>query len=175
MDARGGEAHHGVAGLDPGAVDQPVTCDDSDARPGHVELILPVDARKLGGLATQDCAAGLAADLGHAFHELGDLRRVDPAGGHVVEQHQRVGTGREHVVDAVGGEVDAAPAQQSGTAGENELRADTVRGGNQEPLLVECVQPGKGAQCADHARRAGRVDGSAQALDDRVRSGERDP
>ena len=60
--------------------------DDPDARAGEVELLVAVDAGQLGGLAADERAAGLAADLGGAFDELRDLLEVDPVRGDVVEQ-----------------------------------------------------------------------------------------
>ena len=44
---------------------------------GEVELALAVDAGQLGGLAADERDAGLAADLGGALDELGDLLEVD--------------------------------------------------------------------------------------------------
>ena len=108
VHARRGQPEHDVALLDPRAVDQAVTVDEPDARAREVELVLAVDAGELGRLAAQEQASRLPADLGGAFDELGHLLGVDRAGGDVVEQEERVGAGREHVVDAVGREVGPA-------------------------------------------------------------------
>src|SRR5262249_59679310 len=72
MDAGRGEADHGVPGRDRAAVDQLARVDDTDARPGEVELALAVDAGQLGGLAADERDAGLAADLGGTLDELCD-------------------------------------------------------------------------------------------------------
>ena len=77
------------------AVDELVAVDDADARAGEVELALAVDAGQLGGLAADERDARLAAHLGRALDELGHLLELDPAGGDVVEQHQRRRAGRE--------------------------------------------------------------------------------
>ena len=103
MDARRKKADHRVAGLDAGAIDHLVAVDDPDARGGEVKLFLAVDARQLGRLAANERDARSAADLGGALDELGDLLEVDPVRGDVVEQDQRFGAGRDHVVDAVSG------------------------------------------------------------------------
>ena len=70
---------------------------------------LPVDARQLRGLAAQDRAAGGAAHLGCALDELDHLLGIDGAGRDVIEEEEGLGAGRQHVVDAVRGEVGAAP------------------------------------------------------------------
>ena len=158
-----------VAGLDLRAVDQRVALDDADARAGEVELVLAVDARQLGRLAADERAAGSAADLGRALDELRDLLEVDAVRGDVVEQHQRLGAARDHVVDAVRREIGAAVAKRAALAREDQLRPDRVgRRGEQAPV-VERVHAGERAEAA----RARRLDRGAQAADERVGRGER--
>ena len=165
-----GKPEHEVALLDARAVDQPVALDDADAGAREVELVVAVDAGQLGGLAAEEHAARGAADLGRALDELGHLLGLDRVRGDVVEQEERVGAGREHVVDAVRGEVGPARAQAAALAREDQLRADAVgRGGEQAPV-VERVEAGEGAE----ARRPGRLDGRAQALDDGLALRDRD-
>ena len=174
MDAGGGEADHDVTGLDARAVDEPVAVDDADGGAAEVELLLAVDAGQLGRLAAEDRAAGGAADLGGTFDQLGDLLRVDRVRGDVVEEEERLGAGREDVVDAVGGEVGPAPAQLSGAAPEDELRADRVgRGGEQTPV-VDREEARERAERARDAGRGGRGDGPTQPVDDLASGGERD-
>ena len=137
-----GEADHRVAALDGRAVDQLVAVDDADARAREVELALAVDPGQLRRLAADERDARRAAHLGRALDELGHLLELDPAGGDVVEQHQRRRAGREHVVDAVRGQVGAAGAQRAARAGEHQLRADAVgRGGEQAPLVERVRGP----------------------------------
>ena len=88
-----------------------VAVDDADAGAAEVDLPVAVDARKLRRLAAEDRAARSAAHVGGALDELGHLLRVDRVGGDVVEQEERLGAGGEDVVDAVRGEIRAAPAQ----------------------------------------------------------------
>ena len=146
------------------AVHEPLALDDSDAGAGEVELSLAVDAGQLGGLAADERAPCGAAHLGCAFDELGDLLEVDAVGRDVVEQQQRVGAARDHVVDAVRGEIGAAVAQRAAFARDDQLRSDRVGGRGEQTLVVERVEPGERSE----ADRAGRLDGRAQALDERV-------
>ena len=113
---------------------------------------------QLGGLAAEERAAGVAADLRRPLDELGDLVELDPVGGDVVEEEQRLGSGREHVVDAVSGEVGAARAQRASLAGEHELRADAVGRGCEQSPVVQRVQPRERAE----ALRSGGLDGRPQ-------------
>ena len=63
----------------------------------------------------------------------------------------------------------------AGAAGEDELGADAVGGGDEESPFVDREQPGESAERADDGGRARRVDGATQTIDDRVRRGERYP
>ena len=101
---------------------------------------------QLGRLAAEDRAAGRAAHVGGALDELDDLLGVDRVGGDVVEEEQRLGARREDVVDPVRGEIGAAPAQPAGSPAEDELRADGVGRGREQPLVVDREQTGKGAE-----------------------------
>ena len=110
MDACRREPDHRVARLDARAVDELLALHDPHARAREVELVLAVDPGQLRRLAADERAAGLAADLGEAVDELRDLLEVDPVRGDVVEEEERLGAGREDVVDAVGAEVPPAGA-----------------------------------------------------------------
>ena len=155
-------------------VDQLVAPDEADDRPAEVELVVPVDPRQLGGLAAEDRAPGGAADVRGALDELHDLLRVDRPRGDVVEEEEWLRAGRRDVVDPVGGEVGAAPAERPRAPCEDELRADRVRRGGEQPLVVEREQPRERAERADHAVRARRLDCGAQALDHGAGGRERD-
>ena len=98
--------------FDARAVDDPVALDDADARPGEVELVLAVDPGQLGRLAADERDACLAAHPGGALDELGHLLELDPVGGDVVEEEQRIGAARDDVVDAVRSEVGPACTQR---------------------------------------------------------------
>ena len=100
---------------------------------------------------------------------------VDRVGGDVVEEEERLGAGRENVVDAVGGEVGAAPAQPPTAPAEHELRADRVGRRSEQSSLVDGEKAREGAERPDHPWCPCRRDGVLQALHDRVGSRERDP
>ena len=68
------------------------------------------------------------------------------------------------------GEVGAARAERAARAGEDQLRADAVGRGREQPPLVERMQ----AREAAEPGRAGRLDRRAQPLDDRAGDLERD-
>ena len=123
---------------------------------GEVELALVIDARQLGRLAADQRDAGRAADLGRALDELRHLLQLEPARGDVVEQDQRLGAARDHVVDAVRRHVGAAGAQRARAARDDRLRADRVRRGGEQP-------PCRRADAARRTRRsrARRVDSTA--------------
>ena len=170
VDAGGRQADDDVAALDARAVDQAVALDDPDARAREVELLVAVDAGQLRRLAADERAARGAADVRHPLDELRDLLELDPVRGDVVEQEERVRAGRDHVVDAVRGEVGAARAQPAALSCENELRPDAVGRRCEQPLAVERMKPGEGAE----ALCPGRLDRRTQPVDDRAGRCERD-
>src|SRR5581483_5775383 len=153
-----------VARLDGRAVDQVRTVDDADAGAGEIELAVCVDAGQLGRLAADERDARLAADSGCAVDELRDLVEVDRVRGDVVEQHDRLGSARRNVVDAVRRKIGAAVAQPSTRARDYELGADAVGRGREQALAVEWVKRGERAEPA----RASRLDGRTQPVDDRA-------
>ncbi len=170
VDARGGEADHGVPRLHAGAVDEPLALDDPHASAGEVELVVPVDPGKLGRLAADQRDSLPPADLGRTLDELRNLLEIDAIGGDVVEEDERVGARRRDVVDAVGGEVGPAGAQPPARAGEDQLRPDRVGGSGEKPLVVERME----ARERPEARRAGGLCGCAEPLDDCVSGRQRD-
>ena len=174
MDPGRAKAENDVPRRDARAVDQRVPPNEADDGPAEVELLLAVDPGQLGGLSAEDRAPCGAADVGRALHELHDLLRVDRARSDVVEEEERLGARGRDVVDPVRGEVGAAPAERPGAAREGELRADRVRRGGEQPLVVEREHPGERPERADNAVGARRLDGCAQALDHGICRRERD-
>src|ERR687896_1961954 len=168
MQTARGEAEYGVACFDPRAVDHLRALDEADAGAREVELLVAVDPGKLGALPAEQRAARGAADLGRALHELCDLLLVEAVGGDVVEQEERLRTGAEHVVDAVGGQVGPTPAQLPCSPRQYELRADAVCRRGQQAPFVEREQSRKPAEVALDARRASRLDRLPQPRDDRL-------
>ena len=61
---------------------------------------------------------------------------VEPAGGEIVEEEQRLGPLADEVVDAHGDEVDADGVEPAGVDREPELGADAVGGGDQHRVGV---------------------------------------
>ncbi len=100
--------------------------------PGEVELAVAVDAGQLGRLAADERDARFAADLRRPFDELCHLGEIDLRSGDVVEEDERLGARRDHVVDAVRREVGAAGAQRAAPPREDELRPDAVGRGREE-------------------------------------------
>ena len=93
------------------------------------------------------------------------------AGGDVVEQHQRLCAGRDHVVDAVRREVGAAGPERPPLACKHQLRADPVGRGHEQPVARPAgACPAK----APNPVRPRRLDGSAQPLDDGAAGGDGD-
>jgi len=138
--------------------------------PREVELALPVDARQLGGLPADQRHAGGAANFGGALDELRNLLELDVRRGNVVEQDQRLGAARDHVVDAVRGEIGAASSERPAPAGEDQLGADAVGRRGEEAAVAERVQRREGAE----VRGSRRLHRRAQPFDDRLCRGERD-
>src|SRR3954452_5244924 len=170
VNARGREADHGISGFDARAVDQVAALDDADAGAREVEPSVAIDPGQLGRLAADERDTRFAAHGGSSLDELGDVLETDLGRRHVVEEHQRRRAGRDHIVDAMSSEVGAAVAQATALARQDQLRADAVRRGRQQPAVIEGMHAGEGTE----ASRAGRLDGRAQTLDNRVRGLERD-
>src|SRR4051812_25218563 len=169
VDAGRREAEDDVARLDPGAVDQRLAVDASDTGRCEVELALLIHVRHLRRLAADQRDTRRAADLRRALDELSDLLELDPGGGDIVEQHERLGAAGDDVVDAVRSHVGAAVAQQAAGTRDHRLRADGVRRGGKQARLVERMECREGAE----ALRPRRFDRGAQPFDDRPGRGER--
>src|SRR5438477_1955287 len=134
MEPGGRKADHDVSSLDLRSVER--LLDDAHARPGEVELPLAVDAGELGRLAADERHAGRAADLRRTFDEVRDLLELDPPGGEVVEQDQRLRAAGDHVVEAMRREIGAARPEGPPPAAEDQFRADTVGRGCEEAAVA---------------------------------------
>ena len=164
------EPDDAVARADARAVDDPVALDDAEREAREVEVVGAVHVGQLGRLAAEQRAAGLAAAVGDALDEVGDAIGVEAADRDVVEEEHGVGAAREHVVDAHGDEIDPRVAQTTGLALEDQLRADAVGAGHEHRIAVATGrdEPGEATEVAEHAGRAGRGNGAAQPVDDRI-------
>ena len=120
---------------------------------GQIVLLLRHHARVLGSLAAYQCTIGLHAALGHALDDVGDLFRHVAAAGDIIEEHQRLCTGADDIVDAHGHAVDADGVVLIHDHGHLQLGAHTVGAGDQHRVLVtgaiQLKQAAKAAQTAD--------------------------
>src|SRR5262249_41756561 len=114
--------------------------------------------------AADQQTARRAADLGGALDELRDLLELDALARDVVEEEERLGPGAEDVVDAVGGEIHAAPAELAGAALEDELRARAVGRGGEQARVVGGIDAAEVPEVGG----ARRLDGRPEPLDDGV-------
>ena len=159
MHAAGSDAHKDVAHLDLGAVDQLGLLHDARREAGDVILVAFVHAGHLGRLAAHQGAARLAAALGHAGDDRLDLGRDIVPQGHIVQEEERLGALREHVIDAHGHGVDADGVVLVHREGDLELGAHAVGAAHQDRLLVaergEVEHTAEGSD-ASHRARTGR-------------------
>ena len=152
MRPAGGDADEHVADADVGTGEQLVALGDADERSGDVEGTRRVHARHLGGLATEQGAAGHSARFGHPADHLGHEIGIEHAGGDVVEEEQRPRRLDEHVVDAVVDDVHPDAAHHAETRREFDLRADAV--GRRDEHGVAQRRDGRGAEHATEAADA---------------------
>ena len=131
VQTAGRKADHDVSRLAARPVDHTLALDEADARAGEVELRLLVDPGQFRSLSADQQTPSLAAHLGGALDELDDLRLIDATRGDVVEEEEWIGSGAQHVVDAVGCEIHSRPPQPSRSARQHQLRADAVHGGRE--------------------------------------------
>src|SRR3954454_22016151 len=107
MDARGGEAEDDVALGDARAGQRLVALDRADAKAGEIVIAFLVHARHLGRLATDQGAARFEAAGGDRGDDPLRNARLEPAGGEIIEEEERLGALDDEVVDAHGDKVDA--------------------------------------------------------------------
>ena len=98
----------------------------ADDEAGDVVLAVGVEAGHLRGLAAEQRAAVLAARRRQPFDDLHGDVGIEPAGGEIVEEEQRLGALDEDVVDAVIDEIDADGVVDAGHERDAQLRADAV-------------------------------------------------
>ena len=108
-------------------------------------------------------------------YQLRHLLDVDRVGGDVVEEEERLGTGRQDVVDAVRSEIFAAPAQAVAAPSQHELGADGIGRRGEHAAVVDRKEACERTEGTDDARGCRRGDGAAKPIDDRVRRGKRHP
>ncbi len=137
-----------------------------------VVLSAAVHARHLGSLAADKRAARLPAALRHAGDDSFDLGRIVMADGHVVEEEQRLGALRQHVVDAHGHGIDADRVVLVHLEGEFEFGAHAVGAAYQNRLLNgefrQVEHASESAYVAHSAEACGRCHMRLDASDDLV-------
>ena len=116
---------------------------DADDEPGDVVLAVGVEAGHLGGLAAEQRAAVLAAAVGEPLDDLHGDVGVEPAGGQVVEEEQRLRALHEDVVDAVVDEVDADRVVHAGHERDAQLGADAVGARDQHRIVARRRRPSR--------------------------------
>ncbi len=129
------DADQHVARGDLRAVDELLLLDDAHREAGDVVLAVGVHARHLGRLAAHERAARLTAALGDARDDRLDLPGFVVSHGHVVEELQRLGALRQHVVDAHGHGVDADRVVLVHLERQLELRAHAVGAAHEHRFL----------------------------------------
>ncbi|GAB5376861.1 MAG: hypothetical protein AcusKO_33230 [Acuticoccus sp.] len=166
VDAGARQRQEHVAGRERRSRQQVVALHGTDDEAGKVVVAGGVVAGHLGCFAADQRAARLAAAGGDPLDHRGGGGDIERAGGVVVEEEKRLGALGENVVDAHRHEVDADAAVVGQLAGDAQLGADTVGGGDQERAgmpggaEVEC-----GAEAAEAGDRAGPPGGGGKRLD----------
>ncbi len=95
-----------------------------------------IHAGHLGGLAADQCAAGLPAAISNASNDIAGGRNVQLAGCIVIEKEQGFSTLYNKVVDRHRNQVDAHAAMDAGIDCEFQLGADTIIGRDQHRIAV---------------------------------------
>ena len=114
----------------------------------------------LGGLPTDQCAAGRDTCLGDPFDDLRDPFGDDSAAGDVVGQEQRLSAADDEVVDDHADQVEPDRVVDVHPLRDRDLRADAV-GGRREQRAAHAAegdrveQPGEPTQAADDLRTGG--------------------
>ncbi len=161
MHAGGGDTEDNVAGRDIRSRQQPVALDRADREAGEIIVFRRVHARHFGSLAADQRTAGLAAALGDALDDFRGPRRIELAGGEIIEEEQRLRALHHQIVDAHGDQIDADRVVPVGADRELEFGADAVGGGHQQGIAeiraLEVEHAAEAADLAVGARSRGRA------------------
>ena len=154
MHAGARQPEHGVARRHP-ARQQGAALGRTHREAGQVVVAGGIHAGHLGRLAADQRAAGEPAALGDAADHGRRLLHLQPAGGEIIEEEQRLGALHHQIVDAHGDQVDADGVVLPGLDRDPQLGADAVRGRHQhrvgEAGGLEVEQGAEAAQPAHHA------------------------
>ena len=153
-------AHQHVARPDLRTVDQLRLLHNAHRESGDVVFALGVHARHLGGLAAHQRTAGLTAAVGDTRDDGLDLLGFIAPHGHVVEEHQRFGALRQHVVDAHGHGINADRVVLVHLEGQLEFGSHAVGPAHEHRFLHlegrEVEHTAEGADVAHHTQTRGR-------------------
>ena len=149
MDARGGERKDHVAGSHFGVVDDLLFIDDTDGKACEVVVLGGHKTGVLGGLTADQRRAGLHAALGNAGNDSGDLLGNVFAARDIVQEEKGSCAAANNVVDTHGDGINADGVVLVHEDRELDLRAATVRAGNENGLLHTHGKSEAAAEAAD--------------------------
>lgn len=136
MDAVGGDADHHVTGANGRRGQLPSPLDGADREPCEIVVSGRVHPRHLGRLSPDEGAACRAAAAGDALDDGGGRLDIQPAGGEVIQERQRLCALNDQIVDAHGHQVHADRVVAADGVGYPELRPDAVGREDQERVAV---------------------------------------
>ena len=110
----------------------------ADGKAREVIIAARIHAGHFSRLAADQGCSSLLAAFCDAFDHSGRGHDVQLAGGEVVEEHQRLGTLGQQVIDAHAHQIDADCVMPSGFNGDLQLGADAVRGRDQQGINKTC-------------------------------------
>ena len=132
----------------------------ADDEAGDVVFAVDVEARHLRGLAAEECGAVLATGEGHARDDTLEARRIELAGGEVIEEEERLGTHDRDVVDAVIDQVLADRVVRIEEIRQAQFRPNAISAGNEDRVgqTPQPEQPTESADLADDLGPSGALD-----------------
>ena len=172
VDARRRQADQHVANCDVGPRQDLIALDRADTKASQIVVPGLVHPRHLGGLATDQGAAGLAAACRDARDDVTRRLHIELAGREIIKEKQWLGALNDQIVDAHRDEVDADRVVHPAFDCDHQLGADAVVGGNQNrvaiagPLQVE--QAAEATEIGIGAGTAGALDEGLDGLDQTI-------
>jgi hypothetical protein len=176
MEASRGQSEQRVTLADRRAVDDRIAFADPDHEAGDVVGGGLIEPRHFRRFTAKQCAVHPAAGIRHPRHDFRDDRRFQDAGRDVIQEEERLGARREHVVDAVVDQVGADLGVTARPSRQQDLGADPVGARDQDRLAiavrVEREQATEGTDARQHLWALGRfrqwfdqLDGSVAGFD----------
>ena len=160
MDTARRDTHQHVAHTHLRTVDQARLLDHAAREARNIVLAAGIHARHLGRFAADECTAGLTAAFGHTRHDRFDLRRLVVPHGYIIQEEERLGPLRQHVVHAHSHGVDADRVVLIHLESQLELGSHAVGTAHEHRLLDikrrEIEHSAEGADVTHHAQPRGR-------------------